>query len=58
VITSGFYRNDFGKGLAGAAVVACVALVLELFAAAVQRAAEPRRQTRTARGGSAPAHAG
>jgi osmoprotectant transport system permease protein len=58
VITSGFYRNEFGKGLAGAAVVAVVALVLELAAAAAQRAAEPRRRTRTALGGTAPVHAG
>jgi osmoprotectant transport system permease protein len=41
VITDGFYRTNYGKGLAGAVVVALVALVLELVAAAVQRAATP-----------------
>ena len=47
VITDGFYRNNFGKGLAGAIVVAVVALLLEVFAAAVQRLVDPRRRTRT-----------
>lgn len=37
VITDGFYRNDYGQGLAGAVVVAAVALLLELAAAALQR---------------------
>lgn len=37
VITDGFYRNDYAQGLAGAVVVAGVALVLELAAAMVQR---------------------
>ena len=41
VITDGFYRTNYGKGLAGAVVVALVALVLELLAALVQRAARP-----------------
>ncbi len=41
VITAGFYRSDYGKGLAGAVVVAVVALVLEGLAALVQRAANP-----------------
>lgn len=46
VITDGFYRNNFGKGLAGAVVVAAVALVLELTAAGVQRLVDPQRRTR------------
>ncbi|UMG93894.1 ABC transporter permease subunit [Nocardioides sp. TF02-7] len=37
VITLGFANQDYGQGLAGAAVVALVALVLELAGAAVQR---------------------
>ncbi|GAB3761832.1 osmoprotectant transport system permease protein [Nocardioides ginsengisegetis] len=41
VITDGFARNEFGKGIAGAVVVAVVALVLELVAAAAQRALDP-----------------
>lgn len=41
VITDGFYRTNYGKGLAGAVVVAVVALLLELLAAAVQRLADP-----------------
>ena len=38
VITDGFSRTDYGKGIAGAVVVAVVALVLERLAAAAQRA--------------------
>ncbi len=41
VITDGFYRSNYGKGLAGAVVVAIVALLLELAAAGVQRALDP-----------------
>jgi osmoprotectant transport system permease protein len=41
VITDGFFRTNYGKGLAGAVVVALVALVLELLAAGVQRAVDP-----------------
>jgi osmoprotectant transport system permease protein len=41
VITDGFYRTNYGKGIAGAIVVAAVALVLELSAASVQRAVDP-----------------
>ena len=41
IITEGFARNDYAQGMAGAVVVAVVALVLELGAAAVQRAADP-----------------
>ncbi len=41
VITDGFFRTDYGKGLAGAVVVAVVALLLEGLAALVQRAVRP-----------------
>jgi osmoprotectant transport system permease protein len=41
IITEGFARNDYAQGMAGAVVVALVALVLELAAAAVQRAVDP-----------------
>ena len=37
VITDGFFRTNYGKGIAGAVVVAVVALVLELIAAGAQR---------------------
>lgn len=38
VITDGFANTDYGKGIAGAIVVAAVALVLELMASAAHRA--------------------
>lgn len=41
VITDGFYRTNYGKGIAGAVVVAAVALVLEAGAALAQRALDP-----------------
>ena len=41
MITDGFYRTNYGKGIAGAVVVAAVALVLEVLAALVQRAVTP-----------------
>ena len=44
VITDGFFRSNYGKGIAGALVVAAVALVLELVAALVQRAVDPTRR--------------
>lgn len=39
VITDGFYRNDYAQGLAGAVVIAVVALCLEIAAGWVQRTA-------------------
>ncbi len=41
VITDGFYRTNYGKGIAGAVVVAVVALVLEGCAALAQRMLDP-----------------
>jgi osmoprotectant transport system permease protein len=41
VITDGFANTDYGKGIAGAMVVAAVALVLEIAAAGVQRLLSP-----------------
>lgn len=41
VITDGFANNRYSQGVAGAVVVAVVALALELSAAWVQRAADP-----------------
>ncbi|MCL8026185.1 ABC transporter permease [Nocardioides bruguierae] len=41
VITDGFYRTLYGQGIAGALVVALVALVLELLAALAQRLVAP-----------------
>jgi osmoprotectant transport system permease protein len=43
VITDGFYRSNYPKGLAGAVVVAVVALVLEVVAGTAQRALGPAR---------------
>ncbi len=43
VITDGFFRTNYGKGIAGAIVVGLVALVLELLAAAMQRRVAPAR---------------
>ena len=46
VITDGFYRTNYGKGIAGAIVVAVVALVLELLAARAQALTyRPRRSS-------------
>lgn len=55
VITDGFFRTNYGKGLAGAVVVALVALVLELLAAMAQRALDPtpRESSRNRKGGMA-----
>jgi osmoprotectant transport system permease protein len=56
VITDGFYHSNYGKGFAGAIVVAAVALVLEGVAAGLQRLVDPlraARRTGTRRGESA-----
>lgn len=45
IITDGFFRSNYGKGIAGALVVAAVALILELVAALVQRAVDPTRRS-------------
>ncbi|ANH38108.1 Putative osmoprotectant uptake system permease protein YehY [Nocardioides dokdonensis FR1436] len=51
VITDGFFRTDYGKGIAGAIVVAVVALLLELGAAGAQRLLDPLgRATRAGSG--------
>lgn len=42
IITEGFARNDYAQGMAGALVVAVVALVLEVCAAWAQRMVSPR----------------
>jgi osmoprotectant transport system permease protein len=46
VITAGFYRSDYGKGLAGAIVVATVAVVFEGVSALVERFANPMSRVR------------
>jgi len=43
IITDGFYRSNYPQGIAGAIVVALVALVLEVAAASLQRLADPLR---------------
>lgn len=47
VITDGFFRTNYGKGIAGAVVVALVALVLEVAAAGAQRVVTPSREPRS-----------
>jgi osmoprotectant transport system permease protein len=54
VITEGFYRSDYPQGIAGAIVVAAVALVLELGAATLQKAADPTRRSSVASGAASP----
>jgi osmoprotectant transport system permease protein len=49
VITDGFFRSDYAKGIAGAVVVAVVALMLELTTAGLQRGADPTRRGTTKR---------
>jgi osmoprotectant transport system permease protein len=49
VITDGFFRTNYGKGIAGAIVVGLVALVLELIAATLQRLADPMRGAKAGR---------
>lgn len=44
VITAGFANTYYGQGIAGAVVVAVVALVLELGSAAMQRLSDPMRR--------------
>jgi osmoprotectant transport system permease protein len=46
IITDGFYRSNYPKGIAAAIVVALVALVLEVSAASVQRLVDPTRGAR------------
>ncbi|WP_307861901.1 ABC transporter permease subunit [Nocardioides sp. SYSU D00065] len=45
IITDGFVNSDYGKGIAGAVVVAVVALALEVLAALAQRAVDPIPRT-------------
>jgi osmoprotectant transport system permease protein len=53
-ITDGFFRSDYAKGIAGAVVVAIVALALELLSAGLQRGVDPTRRG-TKRRADAPA---
>jgi osmoprotectant transport system permease protein len=58
IITDGFYRTNYPKGIAGAVVVAAVAFLLELLGAFGERAVDPTHR-RTGRGSSrAPATVG
>lgn len=47
VITDGFANTDYGKGIAGAIVVALVALVLEVLGSGIQRLTSPFRTAAT-----------
>ena len=53
VITDGFFRTNYGKGIAGAIVVALVALVLELAAARRPAGRHPGPGARLTRKGGA-----
>ncbi|HEX4685245.1 MAG TPA: ABC transporter permease [Nocardioides sp.] len=44
LITEGFYRTDYPKGIAAAFVVAVVAFVMEVGGAVVERAVDPNRK--------------
>jgi osmoprotectant transport system permease protein len=60
LITQGFYRTDYPKGIAAAFVVAVVALVLEVGGALLERAVDPNRRgtaTRATPTGGRPAEA-
>lgn len=58
IITDGFANSHYGKGIAGAVVVAVVAMVLEVLAALVQRAIDPVPRGATPRTDDArPTHA-
>jgi osmoprotectant transport system permease protein len=50
LITQGFYRTDYPKGIAAAIVVAVVAFLLEMLGAAVERAVDPVRRAATRKG--------
>ena len=52
MITDGFYHSNYGKGFAGAIVVAVVALLLEVAAAGTQRLTDPLRRARQRPGGN------
>lgn len=58
LITEGFYRTDYPKGIAGAIVVAVVAFVLETLGAMAERAVDPVGRVTTRRGGRNPATVG
>ena len=47
VITAGFFNGDYPRGLAGAVIVAAIALVLELVSALAQRAVQTRARPDT-----------
>ncbi|HEY3528659.1 MAG TPA: ABC transporter permease [Nocardioides sp.] len=51
LITEGFYRTDYPKGIAAAFVVAVVAFVLEVGSALLERAVDPNRKGTATRSG-------
>ena len=54
IITDGFANSNYGKGIAGAVVVAVVAMVLEVLAALAQRAIDPVPRPATKKNDDAP----
>jgi osmoprotectant transport system permease protein len=57
VITDGFYRTDYAKGIGGAVVVAVVEVVLELLGAVAERSVDAARRDTTRNATRAPAAA-
>ncbi len=58
LITEGFYRTDYPKGIAAAIVVAVVAFLLETLGAVAERSVDPVRRAATRKGSRAPAVVG
>jgi osmoprotectant transport system permease protein len=58
IITDGFYRTNYPKGIAGAVVVAVVAFLLEVLGSVAQRAVDPTRRKRVRGRSRAPTSVG
>jgi osmoprotectant transport system permease protein len=58
IITDGFYRTNYPKGIAGAVVVAVVAFLLEVVGSVAERAVDPARRGATRTRTRAPAPVG
>jgi osmoprotectant transport system permease protein len=50
IITAGFYRTDYPKGIAAAIVVAVVAFLLEVLGSLAERAVDPTRKRTVTKG--------
>lgn len=58
IITDGFYRTDYPKGIAGAVVVAVVAFLLEIVGSVAERSVDPLRRRADGKSTRAPASVG